>query len=216
MPFDFARARENMIENDVRTNDVTDRRLIAALRAVPREDFVSSESRELAYAGISVPVGLDRHIMEARAFSKLAQAARIAGSERVLDVGCATGYASAVFSRLAREVVALESEEGLAKVAETALGDLRNVKVARGDLRQGAPASAPFDVIFVNGGVEVIPDGLTQQLAEGGRLLCIALEGKVGRGRIYERDGGVTSWRNLFDARVPLLPGFAKPLSFAL
>lgn len=214
MTFDFARARENMIENDVRTSDVTDRRLIAALREVPREEFVSSESRDLAYAGVCVPVGLGRHLMDARTFAKLAQAARFSGRERVLDIGCATGYASAVFSRLAREVFALESEESFAKVAETALSSRPNVKVVRGDLRTGVPAEAPFDVIFVNGGVERVPDELTRQLGEGGRLLCVALDGPVGRGRIYERDGGIVSWRNLFDARVPLLPGFAKPLSF--
>lgn len=214
MTFDFARARQNMVENDVRTNDVTDPRLIAALRAIPREEFVSSENRDLAYAGVCVPVGLERYLMDARSFSKLVQAAALDGSERVLDVGCATGYASAVFSRLAREVVALESEESFAKVAETALARLPNVRVVRGDLRKGAPAQGPFDVIFVNGGVEALPDELTHQLSEGGRLACVSLSGPVGRGRIYERDGAVVSWRNLFDARVPVLPGFAKPLSF--
>jgi protein-L-isoaspartate(D-aspartate) O-methyltransferase len=214
MTFDFARARENMIENDVRTNDVTDRRLIAALRAVPREAFVSSESLPLAYAGFSVPVGLGRHLMDARSFAKLVQAAAIKPDERVLDVGCATGYASAVLARLAGEVVALESEESFAKVAETALRGVTNVRVVRGDLREGAPGKGPFDVIFINGGVEVLPDQLTQQLKDGGRLLCVALSGPLGRGRVYERVGEVVSSRDLFDARVPVLPGFAKLPSF--
>jgi protein-L-isoaspartate(D-aspartate) O-methyltransferase len=214
MTFDFARARENMIENDVRTNDVTDRRLIAALREVPREDFVSSESRELAYAGFSVPVGLGRHLMDARSFAKLVQAAAIKPSDRVLDVGCATGYASAVFARMAREIVALESEESFVKVAETALRGFANVRVVRGDLREGLPGKGPFDVVFINGGVEVLPDQLTRQLSDGGRLLCVVLSGPGGRGRIYERLGEVVSSRDLFDARVPVLPGFTKLPSF--
>ena len=214
MTFDFARARENMIENDVRTNDVTDRQLIAALREVARESFVPPEQGAIAYAGLCVPLGADRYLLDARTFSKLVQAAHIAPTDRVLDVGCATGYSSAVLARLGGEIVALESHEGLVAFAVAALADLPNVRVIRGDLRKGAPETAPYDVIFVEGSAEEIPAALTDQLKDGGRLLTVLARGPGGRGRIIARVGKNLSARNLFDATVPLLPGFAKAPTF--
>lgn len=214
MTFDFARARENMIENDVRTNDVTDRRLIAALREVAREAFVPAASQAIAYAGLCVPLGDDRYLLDARTLSKLIQAARVEPSDRVLDVGCGTGYSSAVLARLAGEVVALESHGGLAAAATAALSGLPNVKVVRGDLGKGSPDKAPYDVIFLGGAVEEVPQALTDQLKDGGRLLTVFVRGPAGRGRIIDRVGKTLSGRNLFDATVPPLPGFAKNPTF--
>jgi protein-L-isoaspartate(D-aspartate) O-methyltransferase len=210
MSYDFAAARDNMVENEVRANDVTDKRLIAAMRGVARERFVSEGSQALAYAGAVVPVGEGHHLLDPRSFAKLAQAAELTGSERLLDVGCATGYSAAVFARLAREVFALESNEAFGKAAARALSDLANVRVFQGDLRKGVPAHGPYDVIFIEGAVEELPEALTRQLKPGGRILAIVASGAAGGGRIYQRTGESLSARNLFDARVPPLPGFQR------
>lgn len=213
MSFDFARARDNMIEGEVRTNDVTDRRLIKAMRDVARENFVPEDKRLLAYGGMSVPLAGGRHLMDPRSFSKMAQAADIAPKDRVLVVACGYGYSAAVFSRLAGEVVALESLEELARRARQLLADRPNVTLVQSDLRKGAPEQAPYDVIFVDGGVEELPASLTAQLAEGGRLLAIRLK-PSGRAWFACKIGGVISERSLFDAAIPLLPGFERAPAF--
>ena len=214
MSFDFARARDTMIESDVRTNDVTDRRLIRAMREVAREDFVPAERRLMAYGGLCTPLGTDRFLLDPRTFAKLAQFAEIGPADRILDVAGGSGYSAAVFSRLAGEVVALESAETLAERAKSLLADRPNVRLVRGDLTKGAPDRAPFDVIFINGGVEEIPPALTDQLGDGGRLLAVRLKGAAGRGLKVTKVGKALSERPLFDATVPLLPGFATAPTF--
>ena len=217
MPLDFAVARENMVENDVRTNDVTDRRLIAAMRAVPREEFVPASQREIAYGGLSVSLGGGRHLLEARCFSKLVQAAEIQAADKVLDIGCGTGYSAVVLGRLAGEVVAVEEDEALAQAAErnvTAQG-AANVLVQRGRLSGGAPSQGPFDAILFEGMIEEIPAALISQLKPEGRLLAvIASGGRLGRAMSFVRAGDALSGRALFDASVPPLPGFAKRRAF--
>ena len=217
MPFDFAQARENMIENDVRTNDVTDRRLISAMRAVPREKFVPVQTRELAYGGLPIAVGHGRYLLDPRSFAKLVQAGELAGSESVLDIGGATGYSAAVLARLANRVVAVEQDEALARAAETNLADLAatNVAIVRASLTAGAPDRGPYDVILLNGMIEQLPGSLTAQLREGGRLLAIlAQTGRLGRAMLFVRSAGAVARRAIFDATVPRLPGFEHAKSF--
>ncbi len=131
-----------------------------------------------------------------------------------LVVGCATGYSAAVLARLAGEVIALDSSEALLDVAGKALGGLPRVRTVRADLRRGAPEFGPYDVIFVDGGVEDVPLALTAQLKDGGRLLTVVMKGPSGRGRIIVRVGETLSGRNLFDASVPVLPGFVHAPTF--
>jgi len=217
MNFDFARARENMVENDVRTNDVTDRRLIAAMRAIPREIFVPPDQQEIAYGGFSVPVGGGRYLLEARTFSKLVQAAEIGPASVILDIGCGTGYSAAVLARLGSKVVAVEQDESLAATAEANLKKLgtANVEVVHDRLKAGAPVRGPYDVVLLEGSVEEVPDSLTGQLKEGGRLLAVvAPAGRLGRAMAYVNANGVVSGRSLFDATAPMLPGFERKKSF--
>jgi protein-L-isoaspartate(D-aspartate) O-methyltransferase len=216
MSFDFALARENMVENDVRTNDVTDRRLIAAMRAIPREKFAPQGHRELAYGGLAVPVAGGRFLLDPRTFSKLVQAAEIAPSDHVLDIGCATGYSAAVLARIAGSVVAVEEDEGLARLAIANLAELgATVTVVEGKLSAGAAGHAPYDVILLEGMVAVLPASLADQLKEGGRLLAVEAAGShLGRAMLYVRAGGATSGRALFDASAPRLPGFERQKSF--
>jgi len=217
MPLDFAVARENMVENDVRTNDVTDRRLIAAMRAVPREEFVPTAQRDIAYGGLSVPIGGSRFLLEARCFSKLVQAADIQSGESVLDIGCGSGYSAVVLGRLAGQVVAVEEDESLAQAAERniAAAGTANIVLARGPLSQGAATHGPYDVILIEGTIEEVPLALAEQLKPDARLLAVIASGnRLGRAMCFVHAGEGLSGRALFDASVPRLPGFAKKRAF--
>lgn len=207
-----------MIDSQVRPNDVTDRRLIGAMAAVPREIFVPAGRRASAYADISVETGTGRWLIAARDFSKLVNVAAIRPEDRVLDVAPGTGYSTAVLSRLAGSVVALEQDEAAATTLRDGLAaaGVEGVDVVSGALKAGAPGKGPFDVIFVNGAVEEVPDAWLSQLAEGGRLAVAVAEGGVRRARIYTASGGKAAWRTPFDTPMPLLPGFEKAAEFRL
>ncbi len=215
---DFAAARTVMIDSQVRTNDVHDRRVIAALMDTPRELFVPEAARVTAYAERTISTGPGRSLWAARDFSKLLLAAAVGEEDRVLDIAPGSGYSSAVLSRLAAHVCALEETEEQAAALREALRDTAasGVDVGHGPLKAGRPGRAPFDVIFVNGAVSDVPDAWIDQLTEGGRLAVVVSEGVVGRARIYTRSGGKTSWRTPFEAVVPLLPGFEKVEAFRL
>jgi protein-L-isoaspartate(D-aspartate) O-methyltransferase len=214
---DYQTARTNMVESQVRTNKVTDRRLIDALLAVPREQFVPAALRGIAYVDEDLPLGDDRYLIEPMVLARLLQSADLAGTERVLDVGCATGYASAVAARLAAQVVGVESVAAHAararELARTlAIGNLEIVDAALG---AGAPGRAPFDVILIGGAVAAVPEALKAQLAEGGRLLAVIKRAiGLGQATMTVRLGDVYTSRILFDAATPLLPEFAPRESF--
>lgn len=207
---DYVRARTNMVENQLRPNRVTDERLLAAMAEVPREAFVPEVLRGTACVDEDLPLGGGRYLMEPVVFARLVQAARITAADVVLDVGCATGYSAAVLARLAATVVALEEDAGLRARAEANLAELEvtDATVVAGPLRDGFADQAPYDVIVIEGAVEAVPEALSDQLGEGGRLVAVVGEGAVGRAALFLRVDGVLSRRDLFDAAVPRLPGF--------
>jgi len=213
---DFAAARRMMVDGQVRTADVTDLRLLAALQDVPRERFVPPAMSGLAYLDLDVAASESgsRRLLKPMVLAKLLQAAEIGENDRVLDVGCASGYSSAVLANLAREVVALDDDSSLARRAMEALRGLRHVTVVIGELTAGWPAAAPYDAILVNGAVEIVPHALCQQLKDGGRLVCVVGSGPAGKATVYRRSGEQVGSRPIFDANAPLLPGFAKPPAF--
>ena len=218
---DLVEARRMMVAGQVRTNDVTDLRVQEAMLEVIRERFVPAERRALAYLDLDVPVWdggegrQPRCLLKPMVLAKLLQAADLDAGDHVLDVGGATGYSSAVLSRIVRSVVALE-EEPLAGAARAALTEsgAHNVTVTAGPLTDGCPIQAPFDVILVNGATEVVPQTLLGQLKDGGRLVCVLRRGPAGKATIYRSVGGHVSAHTLFDAAAPMLPGFAKPAEF--
>ena len=212
---DSAQQRANMVATQLRTNNVTDPRLIRAILSVPREDFVPSSVAPLAYMEGCIPLGKGRVLLDLRSFGKMAQLAGIGSADRVLDLGCATGYSTAIFSQLALHVVGLEQESEFAATARENLRHSPNAEIVCAKMEDGLPARAPFDVIFLNGAVERAPDGLTEQLADGGRLVCVVRDGAAGHARIFVKDDGVIGERDAFDAHVPVLPGFEKARSFA-
>ncbi len=217
--FDFATARRMMVDGQVRTADVTDHRLIAAMMETPRERFVPQRKADIAYLDLDLPVGegaAPRRLLKPMVLAKLIQAAEIAEADRVLDVGCATGYSSAVLARIARSVVALEEDAALARQAAEAFAaaDLSNVRLVIGPLAAGAPGDAPFDAIVMQGATEVAPRGLLGQLRDGGRLVCVEGAGPGAKAMLYRRGGDSYSGRPIFDASAALLPGFAREMAF--
>ncbi len=216
---DFAAARQMMVDSQVRPNGVTDLRIISAFLGVPREAFVPAQMAGLAYLDRDIPLEArrtepPRFLVKAMVTAKLVQAAEIAESDRVLVVGCGSGYAAAIIARLARAVIALEENAELLRAARERLQPIRNVEVVEGPLTEGWAAESPFDVIYVDGAVELIPQSFAHQLVEGGRIAGVLKAGPVGQGTIWRVALGHLSPLPVFDAPAPLLPGFARPVQF--
>ncbi|MFV0410494.1 MAG: protein-L-isoaspartate O-methyltransferase family protein [Paracoccus sp. (in: a-proteobacteria)] len=213
---DFSQARTMMVDTQVRPNDVTKYPVIEAMLSVPREAFVPESRRAVAYMGENVRLTEDRWLMEPRNFSKLLDGLNLQPSELVLNVGAGLGYDAAVMARLAEAVVALESHADLVAQAEAAMAEqgIDNVAVVTGDLTAGYAAQAPYDVIVIAAGIEVLPQALTDQLKEGGRIAAIFVENNLGVARFgYKMDGRI-DWRFAFNATAPVLPGFTKTVKF--
>jgi len=214
---DFAAARRAMVDNQVRPADVTSHSLIDAMLRVPRERFVPKARRDIAYAETEIPIAPGRVLLLPRTLCKMLEAAAIDPHDLVLDLAPGTGYSTAVIARMAEAVVAVEPDEELARQAQETLVEVEadNAVVARGDPAAGDPAHGPYDVMFVNGAVEVLPDALVEQLKQGGRLVAIFRDGPVGKCRVLTRAGNGVSRRFVFDAEAPVLPGFERPVEFA-
>ena len=213
---DTAAALSHMIDCQLRPNEVNDERVIGAISAVPRDQFVPKAKRSFAYIDEDLEVGEGRFLMEPRVFARLLMAADVQPQDIVLDVGCATGYSSAVLAQLAEAVVAVEENEALATQAEKKLAeqDVMNAAVVSCTLCDGVAKQGPYDVIFLEGAVEEIPKKLTKQLKEGGRLVCVKVEAGVGRAHIIRKTDEGLEAQNLFDADVIALPGFEKAQGF--
>ncbi|TPK81658.1 protein-L-isoaspartate O-methyltransferase [Mesorhizobium sp. B2-4-17] len=220
MNADFSERRVKMVDGQVRTTDVTSAPLLEAMLVVPREIFVGAPQRDLAYIDEDIRIadgaGGARYLMEPSPLAKLMQLAEISPTDSALDIGCGTGYASAILSRLARSVVALESESTLAETAKSLLSSLGcgNVTVVQGPLAQGYAAAAPYDVIFIGGSVAKVPATLLDQLAEGGRLVAVEGQGNSGVARLFFKSGGIVTGRRAFNAAIKPLPGFERERAF--
>jgi protein-L-isoaspartate(D-aspartate) O-methyltransferase len=211
---DFEAARIKMVDNQIRTTDVTSHSVLQAFLTVPREKFVPEKAKTLAYIDTDIELAPGRFLMEASPLAKLLQMAAITKNDSVLEVGTGTGYVAALLSRIAGSVVALESDASLADAAARDLADCPNVKVVTGDLENGNAAGAPYDLIFVNGAVEEIPAALLDQLAEGGRLVAVVGYGNAAQAKLLLRERGAISENSRFNLSVKPLPGFRKAKEF--
>lgn len=215
---DFSTRRVMMVDTQVRPSDVTKFPIIEAMLAVPREVYVPAALREAAYIGENVDIAPGRVVLEARTLAKMLDALDVQPTETVLDLGCGLGYSAAIIARMADAVIAVEEDEALAAEAQRTLSaeGVDNAAVVVGSLAAGDAKHAPYDVITLQGGVEVVPESLLAQLKEGGRIGAIFMEGALGTAKVgYKIDGAVT-WRFAFNAAAPVLPGFAAKRAFAL
>lgn len=212
----YAAARNNMVESQIRPNKVTDGRLIEAFKSIPRELFVPDEKKVVAYLDEDVEIAKGRYLMEPMVLARLLHTAAIEASDIVLDMGCGSGYASAVMSKLCESVVAIDPDPALVEKATATLSslDITNVAVIEGALKGKIPAQGPFDVVFAGGAIDSAPREWTDSLAEGGRLVCVERRNGVGRAILYTRFDGVIGRRILFDAAIPFLPGMRGEPAF--
>lgn len=222
MGTDFQDARQKMVDNQIRTTDVTSHSVLKAFLTVAREDFVPSPLKPLAYIDTDLQIssgnegGVARFLMEPSPLAKLLQLAEIKPDHVVLEIGCAEGYATALLSLIAGSVVAVESDGVLAEAASQRLSEagFDNVAVVTGDLEKGYANEAPYDLIFFNGAVEMVPNMIFDQLREGGRLVAAIGSGNAAQAYLFIKDGGVVSGRPSFNLSVKPLPGFSKAEEF--
>lgn len=218
---DFQTARINMVDCQLRTADVTDHAILAAMQEVPREVFVPETIQPLSYIDedIALGAGADgqkRYLMEPAQFARLLQLAEISASDVVLDIGCATGYSSAVLSKICSFVVAIEQDSGLAAKATSILAEIEadNVVVMEQEHSVGLPKEAPYDAIFVNGAVDSAPMHLVNQLKDGGRLVFVEGIGNGAWAKVCVKRGDSHSCLNRFNAAVRTIPGFSAQPEF--
>jgi len=213
---DYALRRTTMVDTQVRPSDVTKFPIIEAMLKIPREAFVPASKREAAYVDAHVDLGGHRVVLDPRTLAKMLEAVDIQPDELVLDIGVGYGYSSALAAHLAEAVVALEEDDALAAEAERALSETNsdNVAVVQGALAEGASKHGPYDVIMIQGAVAHVPDAITDQLKDGGRIVAIFQDGALGVVRVgYRIDDDIT-WRFSFNASAPLLPGFEASRAF--
>lgn len=216
---DFAIARKNMVDCQIRTAGVTNPAVIAAFEAIPRELFSTDKSRSAAYTDISMPVGEERFTLEPSVHARMIQAVEPKTGDVALDIGCGTGYSAAVLAPLVSTVIAVEEKARFLTTATMICNELGicNVVVFKGKLNKGCPAHAPFDLVFMNGSVAEMPGAIARQLSPGGRLITIlrAPGAATGRVTLVQSLGGTQfSSYTLFEASAPYLPGFEPQPAF--
>lgn len=207
-----------MVDTQVRPSDVTKFPIIDAMLSVPREAFVGAGQLEAAYAGDNLMVAPGRVMLDPRSFAKLLDAVDVQPDEAVLDLGCGFGYSTAVVARLAEAVVAVEEDAAMVADAQGRLSahNIDNAAVIAGPLAAGAAKHGPYDVILIQGAVQVVPEALTAQLKDGGRIAAIFMEGSLGVAKIGHKAANGVTWRYAFNASAPVLQGFETAAVFAL
>jgi protein-L-isoaspartate(D-aspartate) O-methyltransferase len=201
----------------VRPNDVTDTVLVSAFRTIPRENFVSESGRATAYADFEPEAAPGRRLLSPRDLAKLLQALAPQKGDKALEIAGATGYGAAILARGVQSVVTLDPSPDLSFAARAALdkSGLANVTAVCTETKAGWPDSAPYNLIFLNGAAEIVPEAWLDQLAEGGRLGVIVRDGVAGEARIYLKSGGKCAYRVAFDAAPALSPGLSRIKTFA-
>ena len=213
--FDFNQARKEMVDCQIRTADVTNYSILKALSKISREKFVPDEIASIAYVGTSIPLGNDRYLLEPRIFAKMLELLRVNSNDLVLDIGCGLGYSSAILSEMAQVVIALE-EEFFFKSAQKLLSDtsVDNAVIYEGKLSNGINYEEKVDALIIQGGVEVIPRKIQDQIKIGGRIVAIFVDGFKGECRLGVKKINEIDWNYGFDAYVPLIKDFSIKKNF--
>ena len=206
---DFAVAREAMVETQLRPQGVADPAVLAAMGRVPREKFLPSHTRPMAYVDRAVSIGEGRFMPAPAVLGQLLTGMLLQPGQRALVVGAGTGYSAAVLGAMGLHVTAVESSQDLVAAAR----DLK-VNITEGPLEAGWEPGAPYDQILIDGAVETIPDAIVGQLAEGGRLGTALIDRGITRLVVGRKAGGAFGTLSIGDAGVPALPGFSRPKAF--
>ena len=220
---DLTMNRRRMVDNQIRTADITSRPLLTAFDELPREGFLPEAAQPFAYSDRHLAIGSieatgeTRYALAPVLVARMLQALEPVAGGKVLHVACGTGYASAILAKLGAAVVALDEDAKLVATAEAALVDVKiaGVKTLTGPLAAGAAAEGPFDAIFMEGAYQKQPSGLLAQLAEGGRLIGVEGTGRAGQVMLHVKSSGALAARAVFDASAPLLAAFAAEPQFA-
>jgi protein-L-isoaspartate(D-aspartate) O-methyltransferase len=208
---DFAARRRAMVESQLRPEGVVDAVVVNALANLSREKFVPSAGRALAYGDRPVPLGNGRALSPPAVIGRLLSELEPRRGERALVIGAGSGYSAAALDALGVEVTALESDPSLASMARAASP---GIEVIEADLAAGHRAGAPYDLILIDGAVEHVPETITAQLVEGGRIGTALCDRGVTRLAIGRNAGGHAGLRTIADAEVAPLPGFGRPRAF--
>ncbi|RUP10247.1 protein-L-isoaspartate O-methyltransferase [Hyphomicrobium sp.] len=208
---DVALQRRNMVESQVRPSDVTDRRIMAAMTAIPREKFLPGPLASLAYSDEFLTIAPGRETLPPRVLAKLIQLAELEAGDNVLVISEA-GYAAALVAQMADKVVSLFADNEAVKTAKEAYASLAigNVTVVSGAAASGWAAAAPYDLVLIEGGIEKVPRAIEDQIRENGRLVSISLNDKIGRAVVLHKRAGLFARRDAFQAAAPLVSGFAE------
>lgn len=214
---DYAKLRRVMVDSQVRVNDVTSVEVVSAFSTIPREVFVPKPMRASAYAELEITTSDTRAMWLPRDLGKLLVALEAEASDISLVIGAGAGYSAALIGHMTEAVIALEDDEALvdAMTERFATIGMDEAVAVQGDLAKGLPDQGPFDVIFVAGMVELVPQAWLDQLSDGGRLGVVVSSGRgVGAARVYKRAGDTFSYREAFECCPPVLPGFEKKTEF--
>ena len=215
--FDPERARFNIVEQQIRPWEVIDQRVLDAMAAVPRENFVPERFRSLAFADTEIPLAHGESMLAPKIEAKLLQALDVQPTDRVLEVGTGSGYLTACLARLGGHVVSVEMRADLQEEAGARLAALaiQNVEWVAGDVFASDIPGAPFDVIAVTGSVPRIPVLLEGILAEGGRLFAVVGEPPAQQATLVTRiRGEVYRRETLFETVLPPLHNAPRPSAF--
>ena len=206
--------RHAMVASQLRPNSVSDPRVVAAMASVPREEFLPVEARAAAYRDTAIPLGRGRAASPPLATGLLLTAADLEPGDRVLLIGAAGGYVAALLAGIVAHVTAVESDPALLDIARAALAATSNVAMVDGALPAGHPASAPYDVLMVDGAVETLPVALLAQVRVGGRVVTGLVEQGVRRLTAGRKTSGGFGLQPFADSDCAVLPGFARPPAF--
>lgn len=212
-------ARENMVQQQIRTWDVLDQRILDLLEAMPREDFVPEPYRNLAYAEMSIPLGHGEVMMPPVVEARMLQALDIAPHETVLEIGTGSGFVTALLAKLGRHVHSVEIHPKFTNQAADCLAAhaIMNVSLHTGDAAQGWANSGQVDVIAITGSLPILPDTFQQTLNPGGRLFAIVGDAPAMEAVLITRLSDKEFHREtLFETDLPVLRNALQPNRFVL
>ena len=211
---EFEAMRRAMVTSQLRTNAVSDQRVVAAMAQVPREAFLPAGVRDIAYRDTALPLGGGRWMNPPMATGRLLTEAYLEPTDRVLLIGAAGGYTAALLARIVAHVVAVEEDAALIALARAAIGDTARIAMIEASLTTGHPDDAPYDVLVIDGAIEMMPDALVSQVRSGGRVVAGMLDNDVTRLASGRRTAGGFGLTAFADAECAVLPGFSRLRGF--